>query len=151
MKLIVWSVWSAIWNLLDPCFSLVLCLFSGGNNLCQCRDGEASLGSIVIGIHIGTACIIFCVLFLMFGYRRRYLPLNIPSVTTIYTSTRLVQWSTYAYVKLCKTCSHKWNLFAVCFAVKGLRTAGLYRGTTQHTMATLKMDQTVPEWIQCLR
>ncbi|KAF1381205.1 hypothetical protein PFLUV_G00151170 [Perca fluviatilis] len=43
---------------------------SGGDSLCQCRDGEASLGSIVIGIHIGTACIIFCVLFLMFGYRR---------------------------------------------------------------------------------
>lgn len=44
----------------------------GGDRLCQCRDGEASLGSIVIGIHIGTACIIFCVLFLMFGYRRKY-------------------------------------------------------------------------------
>ncbi|XP_045913802.1 immunoglobulin superfamily DCC subclass member 3 [Micropterus dolomieu] len=43
---------------------------TGGSSLCQCRDGEASLGSIVIGIHIGTACIIFCVLFLMFGYRR---------------------------------------------------------------------------------
>ncbi|XP_042362968.1 immunoglobulin superfamily DCC subclass member 3 [Plectropomus leopardus] len=43
---------------------------TGGDSLCQCRDGEASLGSIVIGIHIGTACIIFCVLFLMFGYRR---------------------------------------------------------------------------------
>uniref|UniRef100_A0A4W6CTS2 Immunoglobulin superfamily DCC subclass member 3 n=1 Tax=Lates calcarifer TaxID=8187 RepID=A0A4W6CTS2_LATCA len=41
-----------------------------GEYLEQCRDGEASLGSIVIGIHIGTACIIFCVLFLMFGYRR---------------------------------------------------------------------------------
>ncbi|XP_034079841.1 immunoglobulin superfamily DCC subclass member 3-like isoform X1 [Gymnodraco acuticeps] len=40
------------------------------NSLCQCRGGEASLGSIVIGIHIGTACIIFCVLFLLFGYRR---------------------------------------------------------------------------------
>ncbi|KAK5854513.1 hypothetical protein PBY51_004700 [Eleginops maclovinus] len=40
------------------------------NSLCQCREGEASLGSIVIGIHIGTACIIFCVLFLLFGYRR---------------------------------------------------------------------------------
>ncbi|KAJ0003245.1 hypothetical protein NQD34_008343 [Periophthalmus magnuspinnatus] len=36
---------------------------------CQCREGDASLGSVVIGIHIGTACIIFCVLFLMFGYR----------------------------------------------------------------------------------
>ncbi|MEQ2207746.1 hypothetical protein XENOCAPTIV_017935, partial [Xenoophorus captivus] len=41
-----------------------------GNSLCQCRDAEASLGSIVIGIHIGMACIIFCVLFLVFGYRR---------------------------------------------------------------------------------
>ncbi|XP_015235332.1 PREDICTED: immunoglobulin superfamily DCC subclass member 3 isoform X1 [Cyprinodon variegatus] len=45
---------------------------SGGNSLCQCRDSETSLGSIVIGIHIGTACIIFCVLFLMFGYRRSF-------------------------------------------------------------------------------
>ncbi|XP_040928775.1 immunoglobulin superfamily DCC subclass member 3 [Betta splendens] len=43
---------------------------TGDNAPCQCKDGEASLGSIVIGIHIGTACIIFCVLFLMFGYRR---------------------------------------------------------------------------------
>uniref|UniRef100_A0A3Q3JFK4 Uncharacterized protein n=1 Tax=Monopterus albus TaxID=43700 RepID=A0A3Q3JFK4_MONAL len=42
---------------------------TGEHVLCQCRDGEASLGSIVIGIHIGTACIIFCVLFLIFGYR----------------------------------------------------------------------------------
>ncbi|XP_077363267.1 immunoglobulin superfamily DCC subclass member 3 isoform X2 [Festucalex cinctus] len=43
---------------------------TGEKTPCQCRDGEASLGSIVIGIHIGTACIIFCVIFLMFGYRR---------------------------------------------------------------------------------
>ncbi|KAM9307152.1 immunoglobulin superfamily DCC subclass member 3 [Pholidichthys leucotaenia] len=43
---------------------------TGGDGPCQCREGEASLGSIVIGIHIGTACIIFCLLFLMFGYRR---------------------------------------------------------------------------------
>uniref|UniRef100_A0A3Q3DPY4 Immunoglobulin superfamily DCC subclass member 3 n=2 Tax=Hippocampus comes TaxID=109280 RepID=A0A3Q3DPY4_HIPCM len=43
---------------------------TGENAPCQCRDGEASLGSIVIGIHIGTACIIFCVIFLVFGYRR---------------------------------------------------------------------------------
>ncbi|XP_026156337.1 immunoglobulin superfamily DCC subclass member 3 [Mastacembelus armatus] len=42
---------------------------SAGNSLCHCRDGEVSLGSIVIGIHIGTACIIFCVFFLIFGYR----------------------------------------------------------------------------------
>ncbi|KAM9776458.1 immunoglobulin superfamily DCC subclass member 3 isoform 2-T2 [Syngnathus typhle] len=46
---------------------------SGENAPCQCRDGgEASLGSVVIGIHIGTACIIFCVVFLMFGYRRSF-------------------------------------------------------------------------------
>ncbi|XP_068603078.1 immunoglobulin superfamily DCC subclass member 3 [Brachionichthys hirsutus] len=41
-----------------------------GGAPCQCRDGDVSLGSIMVGIHIGTACIIFCVLFLMFGYRR---------------------------------------------------------------------------------
>uniref|UniRef100_A0A8C5DL88 Immunoglobulin superfamily DCC subclass member 3 n=1 Tax=Gouania willdenowi TaxID=441366 RepID=A0A8C5DL88_GOUWI len=39
----------------------------------KCRDGDASLSSIVIGIHIGTACIICCVLFLLFGYRRSVL------------------------------------------------------------------------------
>ncbi|KAM3595721.1 uncharacterized protein V6R79_001611 [Siganus canaliculatus] len=43
---------------------------TGGSRQCHCQNGEASLGSIVIGIHIGTACIIFCVLFLLFGYRR---------------------------------------------------------------------------------
>ncbi|XP_061822796.1 immunoglobulin superfamily DCC subclass member 3 isoform X1 [Nerophis lumbriciformis] len=43
---------------------------TGDKTLCECREGEASLGSVVIGIHIGTACIIFCVIFLMFGYRR---------------------------------------------------------------------------------
>ncbi|XP_034017274.1 immunoglobulin superfamily DCC subclass member 3-like [Thalassophryne amazonica] len=42
---------------------------SGVNSRCQCRDGDASLSSIMVGIHIGTACIIFCVLFLMLGYR----------------------------------------------------------------------------------
>lgn len=46
-------------------------LFAGGKILCQCKDGEDSLGSVVIGIYIGTACIIFCVLYLMFGYRHR--------------------------------------------------------------------------------
>ncbi|KAI7798764.1 putative immunoglobulin superfamily DCC subclass member 3-like, partial [Triplophysa rosa] len=40
---------------------------------CDCRGVESSLSSIVIGIHIGLACIIFCVLFLMFGYRRSFL------------------------------------------------------------------------------
>ncbi|KAF3834443.1 hypothetical protein F7725_025647 [Dissostichus mawsoni] len=60
------------------------------NSLCQCRGGEASLGSIVIGIHIGTACIIFCVLFLLFG------------------------------------------------------TTGLYRGTAQDTMGSLKTEHTGP-------
>uniref|UniRef100_A0A3B4B3K2 Immunoglobulin superfamily DCC subclass member 3 n=1 Tax=Periophthalmus magnuspinnatus TaxID=409849 RepID=A0A3B4B3K2_9GOBI len=42
---------------------------TGELSTCGCREGDASLGSVVIGIHIGTACIIFCVLFLMFGYR----------------------------------------------------------------------------------
>ncbi|XP_047460337.1 immunoglobulin superfamily DCC subclass member 3 isoform X2 [Mugil cephalus] len=42
---------------------------TGEDSLCKCRNGEVSLGSIVIGIHIGTACIIFCILFLC-GYRR---------------------------------------------------------------------------------
>uniref|UniRef100_A0A8C7HR40 Immunoglobulin superfamily DCC subclass member 3 n=1 Tax=Oncorhynchus kisutch TaxID=8019 RepID=A0A8C7HR40_ONCKI len=43
---------------------------SGGENQCTCRqESEGSMGGIVVGIHIGMACIIFCVLFLMFGYR----------------------------------------------------------------------------------
>lgn len=47
-------------------------LMSAEKRACQCGEGEeASLGSVVIGIHIGTACIIFCVLFLVFGYRHR--------------------------------------------------------------------------------
>nr|XP_054601268.1 immunoglobulin superfamily DCC subclass member 3 [Nothobranchius furzeri] len=51
--------------------SFLFVVAEGGSSLCQCRDAEASLGSVVVGIHIGTACIIFCVLFLIFGYRRR--------------------------------------------------------------------------------
>uniref|UniRef100_A0A3B3SQD5 Immunoglobulin superfamily DCC subclass member 3-like n=1 Tax=Paramormyrops kingsleyae TaxID=1676925 RepID=A0A3B3SQD5_9TELE len=43
----------------------------GGEKVCNCRqDGEGSMAGIVVGIHIALACIIFCVLFLMFGYRR---------------------------------------------------------------------------------
>uniref|UniRef100_A0A6Q2X857 Uncharacterized protein n=1 Tax=Esox lucius TaxID=8010 RepID=A0A6Q2X857_ESOLU len=46
---------------------------------CNCRqDGDDSMGGIVIGIHIGMACIIFCVLFLMFGYRRRGIAASAP-------------------------------------------------------------------------
>ncbi|XP_044846833.1 immunoglobulin superfamily DCC subclass member 3-like [Mauremys mutica] len=38
---------------------------------CRCGPGEeSSLAGVVVGVHIGTACIIFCLLFLMFGYRR---------------------------------------------------------------------------------
>lgn len=44
---------------------------AGGQSMCNCKDGESSVTGIVIGIHIGMACIIFCVLFLMFAYRRR--------------------------------------------------------------------------------
>ncbi|XP_019896358.2 immunoglobulin superfamily DCC subclass member 3-like isoform X2 [Esox lucius] len=44
-----------------------------GQSTCNCRqDGEGSMTGIVLGIHIGMACIIFCVLFLMFGYRRSF-------------------------------------------------------------------------------
>ncbi|KTF74529.1 hypothetical protein cypCar_00033809, partial [Cyprinus carpio] len=44
---------------------------AGEETQCNCRGVESSVSSIVVGIHIGLACIIFCVLFLMFGYRRR--------------------------------------------------------------------------------
>ncbi|XP_062847627.1 immunoglobulin superfamily DCC subclass member 3 [Trichomycterus rosablanca] len=44
---------------------------AGGQSVCNCRqDGESSITGIVVGIHIGMACIIFCVLFLVFAYRR---------------------------------------------------------------------------------
>ncbi|KAJ8377907.1 hypothetical protein AAFF_G00250580 [Aldrovandia affinis] len=46
---------------------------SDGEAPCNCRqEGEGSMAGIVVGIHIGMACIIFCVLFLMFGYRRSF-------------------------------------------------------------------------------
>ncbi|XP_069046652.1 immunoglobulin superfamily DCC subclass member 3 isoform X3 [Lepisosteus oculatus] len=44
------------------------------NTPCDCVKDEQSKTStpgILIGIHIGVTCIIFCVLFLMFGYRGR--------------------------------------------------------------------------------
>uniref|UniRef100_W5K341 Immunoglobulin superfamily DCC subclass member 3 n=1 Tax=Astyanax mexicanus TaxID=7994 RepID=W5K341_ASTMX len=44
---------------------------AGGQSMCNCKqNGEGSLTGIVVGIHIGMACIIFCVLLLMFAYRR---------------------------------------------------------------------------------
>ncbi|XP_059900131.1 immunoglobulin superfamily DCC subclass member 3 [Gadus macrocephalus] len=43
---------------------------TGGELACQCRDGEGTMSGVIVGIHIAVACIIFCVLFLMFGYRR---------------------------------------------------------------------------------
>ncbi|XP_009292645.2 immunoglobulin superfamily DCC subclass member 3 [Danio rerio] len=46
---------------------------AGEEAQCNCRGVEGSVSSIVVGIHIGMACIIFCVLFLMFGYRRSFL------------------------------------------------------------------------------
>ncbi|XP_041740428.1 immunoglobulin superfamily DCC subclass member 3-like [Coregonus clupeaformis] len=46
---------------------------TGGQSPCNCRqDDEGSMTGIVVGIHIGMACIIFCALFLMFGYRRSF-------------------------------------------------------------------------------
>ncbi|KAL0171086.1 hypothetical protein M9458_031397, partial [Cirrhinus mrigala] len=42
-------------------------------SVCNCRqDGEGSMTALVVGIHIGMACIIFCALFLMFGYRHSF-------------------------------------------------------------------------------
>ncbi|KAG8440763.1 hypothetical protein GDO86_006486 [Hymenochirus boettgeri] len=45
------------------------------NPSCNCVSDEqrpkSSTTGIIIGIHIGVTCIIFCVLFLMFGYRGR--------------------------------------------------------------------------------
>ncbi|XP_064168912.1 immunoglobulin superfamily DCC subclass member 3-like isoform X3 [Anguilla rostrata] len=44
------------------------------NTPCDCVKDEQSKTSttgIIIGIHIGVTCIVFCVLFLMFGYRGR--------------------------------------------------------------------------------
>ncbi|XP_013927682.1 PREDICTED: immunoglobulin superfamily DCC subclass member 3, partial [Thamnophis sirtalis] len=47
------------------------------NPPCNCMKDESanktSATGIIIGIHIGVTCIIFCVLFLMFGYRGRVL------------------------------------------------------------------------------
>ncbi|XP_067412192.1 immunoglobulin superfamily DCC subclass member 3 [Emydura macquarii macquarii] len=47
------------------------------NPPCDCmkeeQNNKTSTTGIIIGIHIGVTCIIFCVLFLMFGYRGRLL------------------------------------------------------------------------------
>ncbi|XP_016353858.1 immunoglobulin superfamily DCC subclass member 3-like [Sinocyclocheilus anshuiensis] len=45
---------------------------AAGESVCDCRqDGEGSMTALVVGIHIGMACIIFCALFLMFGYQHK--------------------------------------------------------------------------------
>nr|XP_032649615.1 immunoglobulin superfamily DCC subclass member 3-like [Chelonoidis abingdonii] len=44
---------------------------SNADPVCHCWPGEeSSLAGVVVGVHIGMACIIFCLLFLMFGYCR---------------------------------------------------------------------------------
>lgn len=103
-------------------------LMSGEKRACQCGDEEASLGSVIIGIHIGTACIIFCVLFLVFGYRHRW--------AHLLNSCHLNN-----YVNPC------WysHMFEAFFAVKGLRAAGLYQETEQDTMAS-RTEQSTCEW-----
>ncbi|XP_061451620.1 immunoglobulin superfamily DCC subclass member 3 [Rhineura floridana] len=64
---------------------------TGLNLPCNCMNDEqtnkTSATGIIIGIHIGVTCIIFCVLFLMFGYRGRLMmcknvqePLSTPQV-----------------------------------------------------------------------
>ncbi|KAI7806106.1 putative immunoglobulin superfamily DCC subclass member 3-like, partial [Triplophysa rosa] len=46
---------------------------TAGESLCDCRqDSDSPVTGIVVGIHIGVACIIFCALFLMFGYRHSF-------------------------------------------------------------------------------
>uniref|UniRef100_A0A8C1V6C5 Immunoglobulin superfamily DCC subclass member 3 n=1 Tax=Cyprinus carpio TaxID=7962 RepID=A0A8C1V6C5_CYPCA len=46
---------------------------TAGESVCDCRqDAEGSMTALVVGIHIGMACIIFCALFLMLGYRHSF-------------------------------------------------------------------------------
>ncbi|XP_051577795.1 immunoglobulin superfamily DCC subclass member 3-like [Myxocyprinus asiaticus] len=46
---------------------------AAGQSVCNChQDADGSMTGIVVGIHIGMACIIFCALFLMFGYRHSF-------------------------------------------------------------------------------
>lgn len=103
-------------------------LMSGERRACQCSEEEASLGSVVIGIHIGTACIIFCVLFLVFGYRHRWAHLF-----TSYHPNSYVNPSWYS------------DVFEAFSAVKGLRAAGLYQETEQDTMAA-RTEGSTCEW-----
>lgn len=103
-------------------------LMSGEKRACQCSDEEASLGSVVIGIHIGTACIIFCVLFLVFGYRHRW--------ARLFTSFHLNSYVNPSWYS---------NVFEAFFAVKGLRAAGLYQETEQDTMAS-RTEWSTCEW-----
>lgn len=56
----------------DPLSPFLLAVL---NPPCDCmkdeQNNKTSATGIIIGIHIGVTCIIFCVLFLMFGYRGR--------------------------------------------------------------------------------
>ncbi|KAM4600947.1 immunoglobulin superfamily DCC subclass member 3 [Polymixia lowei] len=45
---------------------------TAGRTSCNCDQSEGSMTSLLIGIHISMACILFCVLFLMFGYQRSF-------------------------------------------------------------------------------
>ncbi|KAG1942887.1 immunoglobulin superfamily DCC subclass [Pimephales promelas] len=46
---------------------------AAGQSVCNCgQDSESSMTGLVIGIHISMACILFCALFLMFGYRHSF-------------------------------------------------------------------------------
>uniref|UniRef100_A0A8C8VFT6 Immunoglobulin superfamily DCC subclass member 3 n=1 Tax=Pelusios castaneus TaxID=367368 RepID=A0A8C8VFT6_9SAUR len=48
----------------------VVRLEEGAEPRCPCQgEGESSLAGVVVGVHIGSACIIFCLLCLVFGYR----------------------------------------------------------------------------------
>lgn len=58
------------------CFEPNLPLSPALSPPCDCRKEDAanqtSTTGIIIGIHIGVTCIIFCVLFLLFGQRGRW-------------------------------------------------------------------------------
>lgn len=60
----------------------VFCVSSVLDGTCDCvKDGQSktSTTGIIIGIHIGVTCIIFCMLFLVFSYRGRSVTREFPT------------------------------------------------------------------------
>ena len=71
---------------------------------CDCVKEDPGKGTtgIIIGIHIGVTCIIFCVLFLMFGYRGRY------------DSAAPAAWTMCVWLCLCCVCIGACVCVCVC-------------------------------------